>query len=62
MNNKENEDNDYYSDDDYGSCPMCYSSESCECGKKCDGDGNYDDNYDECDAYTEYYCEKFYNK
>jgi len=64
LNNKENEDNDYYSDDDYGACPICYSSESCECGKKCDGDGDgdYDNDYDECDAYTEYYCEKFYNK
>ena len=62
LNDKENEDNNYYSDDDYGSCPMCYSSESCECGKKCDGDGNYDDDYDGCDAYTEYYCETFYNK
>lgn len=64
LNDKENEDDDYYSEDDYGSCPMCYSSESCECGKKCDGnyDDNYDDNYDECDAYTEYHCEKFYNK
>jgi len=41
---------------------MCYSSESCECGKKCDGDGDYDNYYDECDAYTEYYCKTFYNK
>ena len=60
LNDKENEAHDYYSDDDYGSCPMCYSSESCECGKKCNGDGDGD--YDECDAYTEYYCETFYNK
>ena len=59
LNDKENEDDDYYSEDDYGSCPMCYSSESCECGKKKCVDN---DDYDECDAYTEYHCEKFYNK
>ena len=56
LNDKQNDDNNYYCDDDYGSSPMCYSSESCECGKNCD------DYYDGCDDFIEYYCETFNNK
>jgi len=64
-----NNNDDIYGDDyeDYGSCPMCYSSESCECASKCNdsndsNDSNDADDYDGCDDFTENYCETYNNK
>ena len=67
LNDEDNSNNndDIYGDDyeDYGSCPMCSSSYSCECASKCnDSNDADDDDYDGCDDFTENFCETYYNK